>query len=1542
MPQLRRTYSQGRMNLDTENRLLPDGEYREAYNAIIYNNESSEEGSVKKGYSNKQLTSLDLGTNPVYLGGYSHAARNRVYWLVFSNTGSFLIEYDFTNEIATFVLKDTRAIGSRVFDLNSNFICTGIEILSHDDINKELFIMSDDNMQPLCFNIERAKTWGENGFEKEDIYLIKKPPRYAPNITPVYTNDRSNNLEDKFLSFSYRYKYLDGEYSALSSYSNYDFNPKKFELDFFTLVNKGMVNKFNAVKIEFNTGDKRVIEIQLVVKESNSNTLFIIETYNKEKEGFFDNEVRSFIFSNQKLYQALPERELYRSFDNVPLKAKSLTLIGNRAIFGNYLEFFDLKDVNGNNIVIDYDVSLVSDIIEQGIDLDNNIPTSNTFTFESTVDITYTKDYVMYFLFSINVGLINIYENEFSFILPEDYTDLESLILSADFVAFVDLINSHFQANYNSEGQYEVNPAYVLNTDPSIDFSIIMGVPTFTVNPIVYEDTDNANAIVNVDLSFNANSNVGITSISNTSSCKSNKNYEVGLEYIEEFNRTTTVQTSKNNTIFIPQQYSIFRNKLRVTLNNLPPVFADRYKLVVKTNPLSYQTIFVNEFYNEDNYVWAKLQSDNKDKVIVGDTLILKVGGNVVANQPLRVKVLEKKEFDKNFIENNQDQQGNDIVETSGVYMKIRPDGFSMDLNDYSLYQDDVSHPGSSGFPIVYLNLFTEPGPVDLPISQGSSIYLFINSNRNYDDGWQSIKYENTFYTQKNYDTIEDWFNEVLLNGSFIPGIDDVTGDRENYAPNLELVRGNITYPFGGVQFFVNNPTGKLYLKIKGLRSGGSKNRNGYCYAKIVIRNSTGVYVFETEPKQAENEIFYQTEQTFDIINGEHQGNVQNQNNATLEPAIIDLDFFNCYSQGNGVESFRVRDEFNTKFLNTDLRPSTTTIEPYKQVRRFADLCYSEPYVESSGINGLNVFNLSTANFKDDLDKQYGSIQKLHSRENDIVILQEDKAGKVLFNKQAIYTANGNEALTATPNVLGQYIPYMGNRGIGTNPESFSTDDYGRIKYASVKTGSIIRLSTDGIEDIIYGLKNFFRDLFINRQKGKIISGYDPYLDLTTFTIEENIVLKPIYNCGNEIVKNDVTEVYSYTLQLNSLTGDIVLNYNITSGTATIEIAYNGVTEVVSGVTGIGSVIIERDNLSLSTASVTVTPVSETISFSLINNCPLGIPLDIILVVLNDEDDEDKTILNRFRSDLNAFIQNEDLFTSGPITKFETLSGLEGQNLFPTEGSIVTIQAIKGNSNTGSFSETNECNRIGYLISDTVYDELSLSTLLDNANFLSLTETIQGINQNTFTGNFSFTRPVGTEKLYLIWDYTNRKPIANNDFTSTQKGTSVNINILANDSDPNGLPLTVTIISNPINGTAVLELDNTITYTHNDNEETTDTIVYEISNGICSTQATIFIDIAVSCDESFEYSGAEGIFSFPISFGTDTGICGISYDAFTIPDKFEIYWNGVLVATTSGSVSGLGTLTFNKTSAFPTQATIVVTATETGTEWNVSGICPNT
>ena len=63
--------------------------------------------------------------------------------------------------------------------------------------------------------------------------------------------------------------------------------------------------------------------------------------------------------------------------------------------------------------------------------------------------------------------------------------------------------------------------------------------------------------------------------------------------------------------------------------------------------------------------------------------------------------------------------------------MRIRPDGFSMDLNDYTINQSEISSPGSSNHPIFYLDLFTQTTPSlsELAVPQGSSIYIFINSH---------------------------------------------------------------------------------------------------------------------------------------------------------------------------------------------------------------------------------------------------------------------------------------------------------------------------------------------------------------------------------------------------------------------------------------------------------------------------------------------------------------------------------------------------------------------------------------------------------------------------------------------------------------------------------------------------------------------------------------------------------------------------------------------------------------------------------------------
>ena len=77
----------------------------------------------------------------------------------------------------------------------------------------------------------------------------------------------------------------------------------------------------------------------------------------------------------------------------------------------------------------------------------------------------------------------------------------------------------------------------------------------------------------------------------------------------------------------------------------------------------------------------------------------------------------------------------------------------------------------------------------------------------------------------------------------------------------------------------------------------------------------------------------------------------------------------------------------------------------------------------------------------------------------------------------------------------------------------------------------------------------------------------------------------------------------------------------------------------------------------------------------------------------------------------------------------------------------------------------------------------------------------------------------------------NNPPIANADNATATPLTPVVINVLANDSDPDGDPLSVISVSSPAAGTAVINANGTITYTTTSTFFTGDTFTYTISDG---------------------------------------------------------------------------------------------------------------
>ena len=215
---------------------------------------------------------------------------------------------------------------------------------------------------------------------------------------------------------------------------------------------------------------------------------------------------------------------------------------------------------------------------------------------------------------------------------------------------------------------------------------------------------------------------------------------------------------------------------------------------------------------------------------------------------------------------------------------------------------------------------------------------------------------------------------------------------------------------------------------------------------------------------------------------------------------FIRLPWFNCYSFDNGVESDRIRDDYNQVTIDNGPKASTTLEGPYLEERRKNGFIWSGLYNSTSGVNNTNQF-IQAEKITKDTNPTYGSIQKLHARDSDLVAFCEDRILKVQANKDALYNADGSTNVVATNRVLGSIKPFIGDYGISLNPESFAVDSY-RAYFTDTSRGAVLRLSQDGITPISdYGMKDWFKDNL--KGKNRIIGSYDEEKAEYNLTLKE-------------------------------------------------------------------------------------------------------------------------------------------------------------------------------------------------------------------------------------------------------------------------------------------------------------------------------------------------------------------------------------------------------------------------------------------------------
>ena len=211
------------------------------------------------------------------------------------------------------------------------------------------------------------------------------------------------------------------------------------------------------------------------------------------------------------------------------------------------------------------------------------------------------------------------------------------------------------------------------------------------------------------------------------------------------------------------------------------------------------------------------------------------------------------------------------------------------------------------------------------------------------------------------------------------------------------------------------------------------------------------------------------------------------------------LNWFNCFAFGNGVESNRIKDDFNAPIIDKGAKVSSTFSGVYKQEHLKTGLIYSGIFVTKNGINNSNQF-IQAEKITKQLNPEYGSIQKLFTRNTNMVTFCEDKTLKVLVDKNALFNADGNPQLLATDSVLGQVIPFVGDYGISKNPESFANYGY-RVYYTDKKKGAVLRLSGDGITNIAEkGMLDYFKKNMKNASM--LLGSYDETKDIYNLTLK--------------------------------------------------------------------------------------------------------------------------------------------------------------------------------------------------------------------------------------------------------------------------------------------------------------------------------------------------------------------------------------------------------------------------------------------------------
>lgn len=431
MPKLNNNFLKGKMNLDLDDKIIPKGEYREAGNISVTKSEGSDSGTVEQLKGFEKITNFSSDSSldgSAVIGAYFDNNKKRIIFF----TTDFEIpsdQYDSINKVFYPGFDNLPGQPGGVPMAPSTALCsiycwekgsaTAAKIVTGSFLNfsithpinniniiEDQLFWTDNLNQPRKINISTAKTTPTFYNAEHKISVAKFAPVFAPILLDytyssagvpdgAFSDVSSMNesaaasidkdyLKEKFVRFSYRFRFSDGEYSTMAPFTNTCFVPKSAligtdeekeiaesgEVSFYDTTSgqeKGMINKINQIDIYIKMPSQQpvydydITGLEILYKQSDEQSVKSLELVNLigGSENMPSDGIYKYVYNSILPTKTLPEKQITRVYDNVPYRAETQEMSGNRIMYGNFQQDRDLIKTNGVaglNYVANYNV----------------------------------------------------------------------------------------------------------------------------------------------------------------------------------------------------------------------------------------------------------------------------------------------------------------------------------------------------------------------------------------------------------------------------------------------------------------------------------------------------------------------------------------------------------------------------------------------------------------------------------------------------------------------------------------------------------------------------------------------------------------------------------------------------------------------------------------------------------------------------------------------------------------------------------------------------------------------------------------------------------------------------------------------------------------------------------------------------------------------------------------------------------------------------------------------------------------------------------